>query len=294
MVKFYHNLKTISKDFFQDCRSIFKLPWTGIPFTMTSAGKGATMRKIREKVSDDAVIQPRKGKKDPALGPDALMVVIPQDLDRLSKLKPMDCFDQGFFRIFRMKEQTSGALSLIGPFLGAPQAAMVMEKIIALGAKRICVFGWCGSLQPDLRIGDIVIPLHAIAEEGTSRHYPIGKRKPLTDQGLDRILERALAQEGLPFRKGTVWTTDAPYRETASKVKAYREKGVLAVEMEMSALMTLAVYRSVKLSGLLVVSDELFDLKWHRGFSSPLFKKRCEEAGNLLIKLFDDERSSAP
>jgi hypothetical protein len=30
--------------------------------------------------------------------------------------------------------------------------------------------------------------------------------------------------------------------------------------------MTLAVYRSVKLSGLLVVSDELFQLKWHRGF----------------------------
>jgi purine-nucleoside phosphorylase len=69
-------------------------------------------------------------------------------------------------------------------------------------------------------------------------------------------------------------------------VKTYRETGVLAVEMEMSALMTLAVYRSVKLSGLLVVSDELFDLKWHRGFSSALFKKRCELAGNLLLDLF--------
>lgn len=289
MVKFYHNLKTISKDFFQIFRSIFRLPWTGIPFTMTSTGKGASMRRIREKDVDDAVIQPRKGRNDPALGPDALMVVIPQDLDRLSKLKPMDCFDQGFFRIFRMKERTSGALSLTGPFLGAPQAAMVMEKIIALGAQRICVFGWCGSLQPDLRIGDIVIPLHAVAEEGTSRHYPVGKRRPATDQGLNRILERTLRREGLPFRKGTVWTTDAPYRETASKVQAYREQGVLAVEMEISALVTLAVYRSVKLSGLLVVSDELFDLKWHRGFSSPLFKKRCELTGNLLLDLFRNE-----
>jgi len=237
--------------------------------------------------NDHAVIKPRKGKNDPTLGPDVLMVVIPQDLDRLSKLKPMECFDQGFFKIFRMKEHASSTLSLTGPFLGAPQAAMVMEKIIALGAKRICLFGWCGSLQPDLKIGDIVIPLRAIAEEGTSRHYPIGNRNPGTHQGLNRILERALEQEGLPFRKGTVWTTDAPYRETASKVKTYREKEVLAVEMEMSALMTLAIYRSVKLSGLLVVSDELFDLKWHRGFSSPLFKKRCELAGNLLLRLFD-------
>ena len=240
--------------------------------------------------SDDALIQPRKGKNDPALGPDVLMVVIPQDLDRLSKLRPVDCFDQGFFKIFRMKEHPGGALGLTGPFLGAPQAAMVMEKIIALGAKRICLFGWCGSLQPDLKIGDIVIPLRAVAEEGTSRHYPIGNRKPGTDKELNRILERALEQEGLPFRKGTVWTTDAPYRETASKVKTYREKEVLAVEMEISALMTLAIYRSVKLSGLLVVSDELFDLKWHRGFSSPLFKRRCEQVGNLLIKLFQDKQ----
>jgi uridine phosphorylase len=72
-------------------------------------------------------------------------------------------------------------------------------------------------------------------------------------------------------------------------VKTYREKGALAVEMEMSALMTLAVYRCVKLSGLLVVSDELFDLNWHRGFSSPLFKKRCEQAGNFLLRLFENE-----
>ena len=238
---------------------------------------------------DHAVIQPRKGKNDPALGPDALMVVIPQDLAGLSKLKPMDRFDQGFFGIYRMKGHKGTGLSLAGPFLGAPQAAMVMEKIIALGAKRICLFGWCGSLQPDLRIGDFVIPLRAIAEEGTSRHYPIGHRKPGTDRELNRILERALEREGLPFRKGTVWTTDAPYRETVSKVNSYREKDVLAVEMEMSALMTLAAYRSVKLSGLLVVSDELFDLKWHRGFSSSLFKERCEQAGNLLLDLFKEE-----
>jgi len=241
--------------------------------------------------NDDTVIQPRRGKSDPALGPDALMVIISQDLVRLSKLKPMDCFDQGFFRIFRMKGKASGSLSLTGPFLGAPQAVMAMEKIIALGANRICVFGWCGSLQPDLNIGDIVIPLNAVAEEGTSKHYPIGNRKPGTDQELNGILEQALEQEGLPFKKGTVWTTDAPYRETIAKVKTYREKGVLAVEMEMSALMTLAVYRSVKLSGLLVVSDELFQLKWHRGFSSPVFKKRCGQAGNLLLDLFEDKQS---
>ncbi|MGE5842575.1 MAG: nucleoside phosphorylase, partial [Deltaproteobacteria bacterium] len=223
--------------------------------------------------NDDALIQPRRGKNDPILGADALMVVIPQDLARLSELMSTESFDQGFFKIFRARGKGNPGISLAGPFLGAPQAVMVMEKIIALGARRICVFGWCGSLQPHLRIGDFVVPLHAIAEEGTSKHYPVGKRKPATDPESNRILEQALEKKGLPFRKGTVWTTDAPYRETASKVKTYGERGVLAVEMELSALMTVGFFRSVKVSALLVVSDELFDLKWHRGFSSPLFRK---------------------
>jgi len=55
--------------------------------------------------------------------------------------------------------------------------------------------------------------------------------------------------------------------------------------MEMSALMTLAIYRSVKLAALLVVSDELFDLNWRRGFSDPKFKKRSHLAADLLLGL---------
>jgi purine-nucleoside phosphorylase len=99
------------------------------------------------------------------------------------------------------------------------------------------------------------------------------------------MLDDALKKKGQYFVRGTVWTTDAPYRETPMKVKTYQEKGVLAVEMEMSALMTLAMYRDVKLSGLLVVSDELFDLKWHSGFKSPELKKTTGLAGNVLLDL---------
>ena len=64
----------------------------------------------------------------------------------------------------------------------------------------------------------------------------------------------------------------------------YQKRGVLAVEMEMSALMTLALYRGVKLGGLLVVSDELFNLKWRTGFSNPKLKRASRYAGELLIR----------
>jgi hypothetical protein len=55
--------------------------------------------------------------------------------------------------------------------------------------------------------------------------------------------------------------------------------------MEMSALITLAIYRAVKLSGLLVVSDELSDLKWHSGFQRLELKKTSRLAGEVLLNL---------
>lgn len=55
--------------------------------------------------------------------------------------------------------------------------------------------------------------------------------------------------------------------------------------MEMSALITLAAYRSVELAGLLVVSDELSSLKWHCDVSAERVKKHSREAGRLLLNV---------
>ena len=244
----------------------------------------------RETNHDEGLIRPTKRKADPGVGPDAIMAMIPSGLDFLVKTshaKKVPLFDMNFYHLYqyRAKLGTKVLLTLLGPFLGAPQAVMAMEKMIALGAKRVWVIGWCGSLQKNLRIGDLLIPTDALSEEGTSQHYPIGEKISSTDEKLNQILEEALQKRAQNFRRGTVWTTDALYRETPAKIKEYQAKGVMAVEMEMSALMTLAIYRKVKLGALLVVSDELFELKWHTGFSSPKLKQASRYAGELIMGL---------
>jgi uridine phosphorylase len=178
-------------------------------------------------------------------------------------------------------------VAMAGPFCGAPLAVIGLEKLIALGATDIWVLGWCGSIQPDLRVGDVVIPLHAVSEEGTSKHYPIGRGEASAHQDRLDLLQRKLEEKGLSFTRGPVWTTDAPYRETVQKVKNYQEAGVLGVEMELSALFTVAAYREVRLTALLVVSDELFDLKWIPGFSIRRFQERSHLAGEILLELVD-------
>jgi uridine phosphorylase len=243
---------------------------------------------LNEIFDDEGLIRPRKGKSDPDLGPDVIMAMIQSDLASLAKTgqaKKIPHSHMALYDLYRIENGLGGSFTLSGPFLGSPQAVMGMEKLIALGVRRIWVLGWCGSLQPDLRVGDIVLATTAISEEGTSQHYPVAEKIPRADEELSQMLDEALRKKGQSFVRGTVWTTDAPYRETAAKVRTYQEKGVLAVEMEMSALMTLAMYRAVRLSGLLVVSDELFDLKWHSGFKSPQLKKTSNVAGEILLDL---------
>lgn len=238
---------------------------------------------------EGGIITPRKTKTDPSIGRDALMALIGTDLARLVKLKGPETLVRhhiDFFKLYRTGDNTGKSFTLSGPFLGAPQAVMGLEKLIALGARRIWVLGWCGSLQSDLKIGDMVIPVDCISEEGTSQHYPIEGR-PKTDSTMNRVLESALATRNHPHQMGKIWTTDAPYRETHSKVKTYRDRGVLAVEMEMSALMTVALFRRVRLAGLLVVSDELSDLKWHHGFGESRFKEASGLAATILLDLLE-------
>ena len=240
-----------------------------------------------------------KGKKDPNLAPDVLMVMIPPELRFLAQrvgATKTAFTDMRLYDLYRTQEKNKTSVTLAGPFIGAPHAVMGLEKLIALGAKRVLMLGWCGSLQPSLKIGDLVIPTHAIAEEGTSPHYPTTLKNPPSDAALNRILEAILKEREIPFTKGPIWTTDAIYRETPEKVKAYQQQNILAVEMEISALLAVSSFRSVQLAALLVVSDELFELKWNPGFSNSRLKKRSRIAAELLLealkRLGQPEKSS--
>ena len=176
-----------------------------------------------------------------------------------------------------------GGFAIAGPAIGAPNAVTMLESLIAFGAKNIIVVGCCGSIQPDLNIGDVVLPLRAISEEGASAHYHPEKFPPEADAELSERIAAMARGKNWPLREGAVWTTDAPYRETCAKVKSYGEQGILAVEMEMSALFTVAKFRGAKLAAVLAVSDELAEMKWRPGFFKPPFIVATTRAIRLAI-----------
>ena len=235
--------------------------------------------KLDPREAEESVINPRRGKREEGVVPRLLMTFTRQDYQDACRMALL----QGRGRTIIDCPVREGAwqgrrITLAGPAPGAPYAVMVLEKLIALGAKTVIALGWCGSLRPEVRIGNLIVPEGALSEEGTSAHYPLATSEPRPEAGLCQTLKHRLTAAGLPYHHGRVWTIDAIYRETKGKVQAYGSQGMLAVEMEMSALFTVAMYRGIALAGLLVVSDELFTLEWRHGLRDEHFHRNRRRA----------------
>ncbi|MBE3519245.1 MAG: nucleoside phosphorylase [Firmicutes bacterium] len=168
---------------------------------------------------------------------------------------------------------------------GSPAAGMLMETLIASGIGRLVMLGQAGSLSSRCRIGSVVLPSFGVREEGTSYHY----LPPAVECRPSPILFERLrtALEPIAPVEGGVWSTDAPYRETRQKVELYARQGVLAVEMECTALMSIAMYRNVEFAAVLVITDELFREKWEEGFQSENLRSAEERVSKALAESVD-------
>ncbi|MBI5585922.1 MAG: nucleoside phosphorylase [Deltaproteobacteria bacterium] len=244
--------------------------------------------------SDECAIQPKRSRFDPVLGPLAFLVAVGDDLRPLvreARRRGQAVYQNQWLRVFRFGSGPE-AVAFSGPVLGAPQAVMLLEKLIALGARRVLFVGWAGSLDPALKPGDLLLPVRAVSEEGTSRHYA-PEPDPRAPEGWIREIAGALERSGWPCRTGAVWTTDAPYRETWAKITAYRAAGVAAVDMETAALFTVGLFRKIEVAALLIISDELSGTRWQHAFRDPRFlqsRQRLREW--LLLQAIHREKES--
>src|SRR6266567_3601944 len=149
-------------------------------------------------------------------------------------------------------------VSFVNLPLGAPATILVMAELIACGARVFLGLGFAGSIQPEAPAGTGFIPTSCIREEGTSPHYLASDDGLRPAPRLVRALEKARLKKSVTADTGTVWTTDAPYREVVTTIENYRLRDILGVDMETSAMYALGVYRNVEVCNFLVVSDELW------------------------------------
>lgn len=146
--------------------------------------------------------------------------------------------------------------------VGAPALAVAMEELAACGIHTMIAVGVAGAIAVGSNEGDIIVPSEAIRDDGTSHHYLAPDLRARPTQAVVERLTAVLGSRSLKHTTGTVWTTDAPFRETAEEIGAFHRQGVLAVDMECSTLFSVAQALGLNSACGLVISDSVTGGVW--------------------------------
>lgn len=234
------------------------------------------------------IVRPIVTPSTPRIGPLGVLSAARTDLPALIAALGLEIGQSRSLYMSRLYHRQDGVF-LSGPLMGAPYAVMILETLAAWGAREVIFLGWCGAISKAVSIGDIIVPTLAWIDEGTSRAYspePCQSAQPSIP--LTRGITALLKKEDISFHEGAIWTTDAIFRETPDKVKDFRDKGALAVEMELSALFTVAGYLNIGLCAILAVSDDLSSLAWKPGFKDRKFIENRQLLARALAGYIND------
>lgn len=150
-------------------------------------------------------------------------------------------------------------VSVQGTGMGIPSIAIYLNELInQYQVQNLIRIGSCGSLQPEIKVRDIIFAMSASTDSNINRIR--FKGKDFAPTACYQLLKKAelIAQENaIPVHVGNVLTEDQFYQDDPEHWKLWASYGVLAVEMETAALYTLAAKFKVKALSILTVSDSL-------------------------------------
>lgn len=156
-------------------------------------------------------------------------------------------------------------VSVTSTGVGCPSASIAVEELINAGATHFIRVGSTAALQPNINTGDIVINTAIYRNDGTSRMYVPDTYPAVADHffahSLIKSAQRRQASGGYELHVGLSSCDDAFYAETPEWIAKLSQLGMLNVEMEGSAIFTVAQLRGVSaamvcgVSGNLVVAD---------------------------------------
>ena len=182
-------------------------------------------------------------------------------------------------------EYKGHSLALFMSRIGAPACIVQYEELFAMGLEKVVVFGTCGVLDSKIDDLAIIIPNAAIRDEGTSYHYMKASDEVKTNPKYVDEFIKLLDEHKYSYTIGKTWTTDAPYRETRSKVLKRKEQGCVCVDMECSAIFALAEFRNKEVFQFFYAADNLDSAKWdQRSLGNEDLLSDKEKIGLLAIE----------
>lgn len=150
-------------------------------------------------------------------------------------------------------------VSVQGTGMGQPSLAIYVNELIqSYGVRRLIRIGSCGSIQPEVKLRDLIVAMSASTDSAMNdsrfarMHYA-----PTASPSLLLAAVRSAERLGLQVRLGQVLASDSFYPDDPEGWRLWAEYGVLAIEMETAMLYTLAAKHRVDALSILTVSDSI-------------------------------------
>lgn len=157
--------------------------------------------------------------------------------------------------------------------VGAAGAAVVFEELCRAGVSRIIRAGTAGGIAPEVVDGSLVVATGAVRDEGlTVRLVPLAY-PAIVDAALSLRLAAEAEATGARVHRGVVLTSDCfyPLDVLRGDHQMWQRAGVVAVEMELAALLVIAAQHGVAAAGVLAIdgnpaADKDDDMRGYQPF----------------------------
>lgn len=174
-------------------------------------------------------------------------------------LEDVECYNKvrgmlGFTGTYKGKR-----ISVQGTGMGVPSISIYIHELMnEYGVQNLIRVGTCGAIQKDIRVRDVILAMTSSTDSAVNkiRFNGIDYAPAANFELLKTAYDYAQA-EGLSVKVGGVFTADTFYNENKEAVQMYADHQILAIEMETTALYTLAAKFGRKALSILTVSDHV-------------------------------------
>lgn len=147
--------------------------------------------------------------------------------------------------------------------IGGPSASIAVEELRNTGTEVLIRIGSCGALQPDIKLGELIIANGAVRKDGASATYIESSFPAVPDTKLLYALIKSAEEQGFNHRCGIIKSHDSFYTDCNDDIDNFwASKGVIGSDMESAALFVVSSLRGLRAASILnVVVEKTGDLK---------------------------------
>lgn len=186
----------------------------------------------------------------------AQYAILPGDPARIDRITPFlsDIKELAFNREFRSVSGTYKGVRVlaVSTGIGGCSAGIAVEELARIGVKAMIRIGSCGAMQPNIRLGDLILAAGAVRDDGASKAYVDLRYPAVADTELLNACLACVKEKNIPYHIGIVHSHESFYIDDNEDQKNFwAKKGVLCADMETAALLTIGRLRGIKTASIL-------------------------------------------